>query len=714
MTRKTTQLSRVSKSLGTNILSLLVGLYVGITLAGSIFPLGGNSNHPHPKNNNGLDHDEALDGSLIALQQQYLQAQKETELWKSKAETLQKDYTDAIKRIHRLEQDDDACQEDRSNNNNNNQHQHAPEQQQQQQHSNPHAICQHLSESSSSTPTALSLWTQHIKTILAATKLPNDHSFKFHDFTTQLLQIITPRLYRSVKTLPHEWTSVERAMTTAWERYQYLQLPVEQRATMGTPPPPRPLKILVMGGSLLVGTNCRKLLTELGLSFRLPNRDCTWSHRLMLFLNALTTSDVVEVTKVAMGGTNTATGNVIWQYDLIPEEARNPDIVINAYSTNDMHILTILEAQSSNITLRDKIFEMTQEFVRNVLHTCDPNQPPPLLLHMDDYLGNEQRTIWDTTELSQGIQVLANYYGFVSLSYADVVREIVYGDTREAWLSANWWETGSFEREIHPGMGMHIASTWVIAYNLLHLVTKYCSLPLPPPNYSIQEYSPGYLGLPLLKGDIKQADNKPRPHPKGLPPALTKSLRIEDVSNRWKNDAASMAPCDPEKLQSKHHQHNKCPFSWVSGLSLQQNNQTWIQEYFQRHATTWDGWVLGNDGGKLGFTPTSLGQTNPSKMVLEFTFPQTIRSLTLFYMKSYGEKWKSSQLEFEVSLVKGTGQATVLEGRSLAGVHAKETSEMYTEEIKLSEFVTVGTKLRTEAHLTSGNMFKIMGLAICS
>jgi len=119
--------------------------------------------------------------------------------------------------------------------------------------------------------------------------------------------------------------------------------------------PPRPLKILLMGGSLLVGRNCRKIMKELGLQFTMPNRVCTWSNRLEQFLNQLFDGKLVEVTKVAMGGTNTATGSVIFQYDLVPEQARDADIVINAYSTNDMHILTILEAQSSNTTLRDKV-----------------------------------------------------------------------------------------------------------------------------------------------------------------------------------------------------------------------------------------------------------------------------------------------------------------------------------------------------------------------
>jgi lysophospholipase L1-like esterase len=198
-------------------------------------------------------------------------------------------------------------------------------------------------------------------------------------------------------------------MAVAWERYRYLQLSPQQRAAV---PPPRPLKILIMGGSLLVGTNCGKTKSELGFQFAMPKRECNWSNRLGEFLNpyfgnSFFCLDMVQVTKVAMGGTNTATRNVIWQYDLIPEEARNPDIVFNAYSTNDMHILTILEAQSANTTLRDKVFEMTQDFARQVLYTLCESKPPPLLLHVNDYLGNEQRKIWDERGQSLSAKSLA-------------------------------------------------------------------------------------------------------------------------------------------------------------------------------------------------------------------------------------------------------------------------------------------------------------------
>ena len=672
------------------VLALLVGIYTGINLSGI-----------HYLQNKEIQHKSNLrQNDRIA--QELQQAKAEVKAWQEKALQMGKDYAGAVNKVDELE----GFMKDCNKNEVHASRENRAEEETKATNPNKHPICQQFSYP---TPSAFSLWNLKINSILEATRLmPNDPDFNFHDFTTEVMQIITPRLPRSVKSIPYEWGSVERAMSVAWERYQYLQLSQEKRDSVDSPP--RPLKILVMGGSVLVGRNCRKLLSELRLGEKmgLPNRDCTWSNRLDSFLNSYFGDGIAEVTKVAMGGTNTETGNVIWRYDLIPEYARNPDIVLNAYSTNDMHVLTILEAQSANSTLRDKVFDMTQNYVRDILHTCDSSKPPPLLLHMDDYLGNEQRKVWDTTELSQGVQVLANYYGFPSFSYADVVRDIVYGDTYESWFSADWWETGKFEREIHPGMGMHIASTWVTVFNMLNLVTTYCSMSTIPISHTISNYEEGLFGLPKLRLDVAQAKGKPKPHPKGLPPVLTKDLLIEDVTSLWKEAEENTKACESREDSTQYSA--RCPFSWVSGLSLQQNNQTFVEEYFKKKASVWNGWVLGNDGGKIGFVPT---KTNASEMELEFLFSQTIRSVTLFFMKSYGAKWQNSELQVRTRRLQSEGP-NVVDERRLLGFHGKNTSEMYTEAIELSEPIPAGAGLKVGVKLVGGTTFKLMGLAVCT
>jgi hypothetical protein len=295
---------------------------------------------------------------------------------------------------------------------------------------------------------ALSLWLDHTPLIHKSSQLlENDKRYDYHDFTAQLLEVVSPRLSRSVLNLPLDWTVVDRIMQKIDARYRFLKEGGEEAP---------PVKIVVMGGSILVGRNCRKLNKDLGISFTLPNRQCTYAHRLQKFLDLVGgTTEVFHVTKIAMGGTNTAVGSQIFYYDLLPREGHNPDIVINAYATNDMHVLTLLEAQSGNQTLGQRVFEMTQEFVRDVMQE-QPCRDKPLLIHMDDYLGNEQREILSTMELSQAAGALADYYGFSRISYANVVRDIVYGDTKEFWFSPEgWWPKGAegMEREIHPGMG---------------------------------------------------------------------------------------------------------------------------------------------------------------------------------------------------------------------------------------------------------------------
>ena len=43
-------------------------------------------------------------------------------------------------------------------------------------------------------PNAAALWTQYIPQIHKASQIPNDHRYYFHDFTAQLLHLVSPRL----------------------------------------------------------------------------------------------------------------------------------------------------------------------------------------------------------------------------------------------------------------------------------------------------------------------------------------------------------------------------------------------------------------------------------------------------------------------------------------------------------------------------------------
>jgi len=555
-------------------------------------------------------------------------------------------------------------------------------------------------------PSPLAHWNSHILSILNATRYRNDPKHLLDDYTAQVLQMILPRLPKSIKTLPYsQWLEVHRVLELLQARLHYLH---------HKGPEARKVRITVMGGSVVVGVNCRSVLQKMGISLNMPNKLCSWPMRLESFINNILGGDVVEVTKVAMGGTNTETANLILQYGLLPD--RHPDVLIHAYSTNDMYYYTLQSAQHNNITLREETFELVQTFVRLILKRSHcQNATRPLLIHVDDYLGNEQYKIYKTTEYSQGIQVLVNYYGFASLSYADAVRDWVYADTRETWLSPpGWYKNGKYEKEIHPTMAMHLSMAWMVAYNSWNMASTYCSMTT---NQQSQQNASGEIeyhatadGFPPLTNQHVVPSPKPRHVHQSLPPLVTQDLSLEHVSSLWENATDAAAKKTQEDCLDESQ--SPCLFGWILGLD---NDMKIVKQVFETYTTVNKGWDFMVDYKKWGWVPVD-GVS--SQLVMEFpNVTQPIRSISLLYMKSYGERWKDSVLRVScLSRLSNTTEWVQLlhQDDFLAGTHAKNTSESYTHEIMLAKQVSSGSHLRVELELVNGSTFKIMGLTVCS
>jgi hypothetical protein len=593
---------------------------------------------------------------------------------------------------------------------------------------NTSAMCQSLASTS-----ALALWVEHIDQIHAASRLRRDRKYKLHDLTAEVLQLITPRLPLSTRTLSRDTAVVEALLHKAYVRFEHLNAPSKDRPRG---PPPQPISIVVLGGSVTAGVNC---ISGIGGS---DIGKCAWPVRLECLINNMAGGEIVRVNVFALGGSNTKTATALLEYDLLPKNAQNPDIIINAYSTNDMHIDTIKEAKGEGKTLTDKVFDMAQDFIRVALRPRPCQAHPPLLLWLDDYLGNEQRVILETTALSSAMHVLANYYGFSSVSYADAVRDWVYGDTREQLFSPDWYKgkAKTFSREIHPGQGMHMATAWIMAYNLLHLATNYCSLEAwnVVNGEATMEYNHSKIpGLPELRRTIQVGsaqEVKPRPTPAGLAPILSDSLNLRSVSQEWQESSAAAIAEEAfskdrlEQCQKKDYR--RCPFSWIVGFPVDgkdvdlyhtsensENNVKSIHDYFARQVTDFGGWEVidDTDREKFGWVPVA-----GSRMTIEFNhLRQPVRTLTFFVMKSYGEKWANSTARIEVSSNQSdsstsTSEWKMLASKDLFGFHDKETSEMYTEPIELPNGVQTESSLRITITLVAGSTFKIQGLAVCS
>ena len=455
-------------------------------------------------------------------------------------------------------------------------------------------------------PSAAHLWRKYTSLILSSSEYGRVYD---HDFAAKLMNIITPqRLQAAMKALPktnEQWEAIGDMLDIAFKRWEFME---ERKRKWGArehykeePNEPRKVNVLVFGGSVTLGVECFR--NHFGNNKIMNYNKCAWPSRLDNLLNKFfghNMHDVVEIRSLAMGGTNTNIGTLIWDFTLFPGMTM-PDIVIHAYATNDMHILSMKEAKNRGITLEQSIFETNQKFIRSILtpkidplSTC--NQRPPFLIYYDDYIGNEQRKILDTTDFSKALNILSSYYDFSLLSYADAVKDIVYSDTSKEWLSPHLW----LQRQIHPGLGMHIASSWLFAYQFLHLATNYCALYDFAGNNTLtnasnniytnavlprnKDYRPTtFNGLPQLKQPGITIDRQPQiyDHPRSqlrgnfsgaaIPPNLDDSLTLDNISDKWLNETTIIRNNKfLHKPQCNAHDRlvitQQCIFSWVGNL----------------------------------------------------------------------------------------------------------------------------------------------------
>jgi lysophospholipase L1-like esterase len=105
---------------------------------------------------------------------------------------------------------------------------------------------------------------------------------------------------------------------------------------------------------------------------------------------------IVRVVNLAVGGTGTNLSTTIIKYKLYPNthpflRDQGPDIIINAYSTNDAGGSDKFNYTYDTASQAQKR-EIAQQFIR-ACRDAGPCIEPPMIVYLDDYLGN--RTQFD-------------------------------------------------------------------------------------------------------------------------------------------------------------------------------------------------------------------------------------------------------------------------------------------------------------------------------
>jgi len=442
---------------------------------------------------------------------------------------------------------------------------------------------------------------------------------------------------------------------------------------------------------------------KIGRYFRLP---CAWPWRLNHYINDLLGFEAVQIENIAVGGINTDVGEKIVNFGLYPESflPGGPDVIINAFSSNDMHIKTMQDATASNETIEEAVFRMTQKFVRAVLKKCDS---PPMLIFVDDYLGNEQRTISELMTSSKAIRSLADYYGFMAISFADSFRHIVYGSVEESWFSPPWVGSDGWERQIHPGFGFHTVAPIIFTFNIMNAVISFC-------NEEAFSYCLGSLSTcapSIAVVDPSSINGAPKTLPDGLPPPLTSNLELEHVTSLWRQESKEQNAECLDRKSSKSIPKVPCSFAWISGINSAAKDKD-LRTLMEGVTLNNVGWEAVKDHDKVGLVVTGgVG----SKLSLGFeTLSTSVNTVTLMAMKSYGDEWYGS--EIEVCLFRGKDNEEAIFKKVISGYHKSQTSVSYTYNFELDDdksFVE-GEYLKLDITFVAGKKFKVTGMGLCS
>jgi len=502
------------------------------------------------------------------------------------------------------------------------------------------SLAQHTLESHSSPS---HWWTTHLDDILHASQHPQDPDDIYRDWTLQLLASLSPEmLQQGVKARPSS-QSFKQVAEILYNRILH-------------PDTAPPLKIAVVGGSVTRGQGCNQPI--LPGSHKLDSALCAWPSRLERLINTLAGFELVQVSNLAVSATTLRFGTPLIKYWFYPNELLpdGPDIIISSYSSNEQSN----EDTTKSVKFANRARNRIQEFIT----TCRKARPckPPLVLFVDDYLGNFQDNILGEMTFSKITTELAEWYGEVMhVSHADVVRRFIYADTTETTFTSPWpidTATHKLEVQVHFGMAGHVAIAWSILYAMVDVVMGYCE------NQVFVEKMKKHSGV--FSEQVADLVNTVPP------PKLRPELLLQDVSREWQDNAArtqrSLLECDT--LESKSP---PCTFAFLAGV--QGWNAEELHAFLQPYLIENTGWETAMDYGAGGAIkkPGLVATEAHASMTLHLThIDKEVRMINVQRIKSYGDKWVDSNARFTVR-VENPGKDVYTTQFDVDGYHKSKT-----------------------------------------
>ena len=249
------------------------------------------------------------------------------------------------------------------------------------------------------------------------------------------------------------------------------------------------------------------------------------------------------------------------------------------------------------------------------------------------------------------------------MSYADVVRRLVYGNTDQALFTAPWPRdaNGQTSVESHFGMPGHVAISWILGFALLDTFTAYCEN---------EAFHHAMAGRPTLTDEsvLKRIQNIP-------PPPLTKETTLTRISKQWQESEETRRINQQENCGDPDFSKPPCAFGFLAGPAGTVRRPKQMQGLLKRVIRGNRGWNAVDDysaGGfanKLGWVATS---ANSTFTMVFADLKKEVRVLNMQTLKSYGEKWANSKVLFTLT-VTNPGQEPVEKSFEIEGFHDSQT-----------------------------------------
>jgi hypothetical protein len=547
--------------------------------------------------------------------------------------------------------------------------------------------------------TASSTWRAHLHGLLEASIHPMDEGRVHQNWTKELLDVVTPELMERALRTQSSYKDIDRIIRI-----------IDKRLHNSSSPP---LHVGVFGGSVTVGSGCEVLPKEIKKKVRkrsgdsVKGRNCAWPYRLQRLADSFLGKGVVQIHNLAVGGTNSKQAQPVISYWLYPPNSpligRGPDVIVNAFSPNDNLQHWKVTNATGDFTHFQNTLNMTHGFVQTALRSR-PCHDPPVVLFVDEYIGNQHVLLLGETIRHDAVQLISNQAKFGYISSAFAARPLVYADTSETLFSASWYQRGKRIRDVHFGMPGHVFLSWVFAYSVLKAAVDFCV---------DQEFHDEDLrSSSVLKGPqiLVQSD---------FSPDLTSGVSWTNVTSQWNERETGRARAEEKFCRSSTSNEKPCQFAFVATPAGTAHNAGQLNGYIAPFKVSSTGWAGQNDikiGGwqnKLGLVASKAG----ASIVLELkNIENSIRFLTLDSLKSYGEKWANSEAEFNITIWDTSSNFVEHETSfRVKGYHGQNTSISSSYRLDLGvHSAKPGRTVTVQIKLVGGTMFKIIALMLCS